>query len=62
MALTYPLGFSLMRRRASARSSSRQPNTVASAVKSAASLGVYSVSLHLSGGAEKTAEIELAAK
>jgi orotidine-5'-phosphate decarboxylase len=28
------------------------PNTVASAVKSAASLGVYSVSLHLSGGAE----------
>ncbi|HAF94770.1 MAG: orotidine 5'-phosphate decarboxylase [Elusimicrobia bacterium GWC2_51_8] len=28
------------------------PNTVASAVKSAASLGVYSVSVHLSGGAE----------
>ena len=28
------------------------PNTVAAAVKSAASLGVYSVSLHLSGGAE----------
>jgi orotidine-5'-phosphate decarboxylase len=28
------------------------PNTVAAAVKSAASLGVYSVSLHLSGGAQ----------
>ncbi|MCX5786003.1 MAG: orotidine-5'-phosphate decarboxylase [Elusimicrobia bacterium] len=28
------------------------PNTVAAAVKSAATLGVYSVSLHLSGGAE----------